>query len=148
MEVTSAEALAGHYKIEYADGSSEDILNGIYERKNAAGDTVEQRAAQQSDIDRLSALAVQFEASLGPITANVVEVSIVGTSIEIKYSDGTREAIADGVYERKDANNDTIIERAATEDDATRLNDLAGSAGTGTGAGGDDGTPDQGPGDN
>ncbi len=40
----------------YADGSREEIEGGRYERKNAAGRTIEERPATEADIDRLLAL--------------------------------------------------------------------------------------------
>lgn len=43
-------------EVSYSDGTREEIENGRYERKNAAGRTVEQRPATQADIDRLAAL--------------------------------------------------------------------------------------------
>ncbi|WP_137702178.1 calcium-binding protein [Marimonas lutisalis] len=145
MEIVSAETLSGHIKIDYANGSSEEIDAGIYERKDENGDTVEQRAATQADIDRLNGLVASHEAALGPLTAEVAQVSLVGEAIEITYVDGTKESVSGGVYERKNADNETILERAATEEDANRLASLAGTASPGSPN--DDGTADQGSGD-
>ena len=146
MEIFAVEVFDGHIKIEYADGSSEEVDGGIYERKNANGRTVEQRATTAADSDRLAALAGEFEAATPPSSAEVTKVQVIGDNIEIEYADGTRERIEDGVYERKDADNETIIERTAADSDVERLSDLALLDG-GDNSPGDDGTPDQGPGD-
>lgn len=55
-QVTKIETSASGIEVTYADGSKEEIENGRYERKNAAGRTVEERPATQADLDRLSAL--------------------------------------------------------------------------------------------
>lgn len=49
------ERSANEIEVRYSDGTKEEIEYGRYERKNAAGRTVEQRPATQADIDRLSA---------------------------------------------------------------------------------------------
>lgn len=53
--VTKVEVSSTGVEVTYADGTKEEIENGRYERKNAAGRTVEQRPATQADIDRLLA---------------------------------------------------------------------------------------------
>lgn len=125
MAIYAVETFGALVKIEYLDGSSEEVNSGVYERKNVDGDTVEQRAATQADIDRLTQLSVDFEVANPPSTEPVVDVEIIGEAIEIEYADGTKESIQGIIYERKDSNNETIIERAATEADATRFADLA-----------------------
>ena len=45
-------------------------------------------------------------------------------NIEVTYSDGTKEEIESGFYERKDANGRTVEERPATQADVNRLRDL------------------------
>lgn len=50
-----------------------------------------------------------------------VEISNGGLNIEVKYTDGSKEEIQFGRYERKDTNNNTVEERAATADDVARL---------------------------
>ncbi|MDT8856226.1 hypothetical protein RNZ50_14590 [Paracoccaceae bacterium Fryx2] len=54
--VAKVEVSARGIEVEYRNGSKEEIENGIYERKNAANRTVEERPATQADIDRLMAL--------------------------------------------------------------------------------------------
>ncbi|UAB90929.1 hypothetical protein I5192_12950 [Ruegeria sp. SCSIO 43209] len=45
--------------------------------------------------------------------------------MEVRYSDGTKEEIENGRYERKNAQNRTVEERAATGADVSRLRSLA-----------------------
>ena len=143
MDIFAVEVFGALVKIEYLDGSREEVDGGVYERKDTNGDTVEQRAATQADIDRLTQLAVDFETANPPSTEAVVDIEIIGDSIEIEYADGTKESIAGGIYERKDANNETIIERAATEEDVSRISDLAEGFGTAPNPGtGDPTAPD------
>jgi hypothetical protein len=145
MEIFAIERRSNTIKIEYADGSREEVEAGIYERKNSDGDTVQQRRATAADAARLGALAEAFEAGLSARSAVLISVEVVGKSIEVTYADGAKEEISNGIYERKNAANKTIIERDATVSDSQRLNNLA-NGGTPT-PGNDDGTPDQGLGD-
>ena len=46
------------------------------------------------------------------------------TETEVRYSDGTKEEIENGRYERKDANGRTVEERPATAADIARLSGL------------------------
>lgn len=54
--VQKIEVSSAGVEVTYSDGTREEIENGRYERKNAAGRTVEERPATQADIDRLLAL--------------------------------------------------------------------------------------------
>ncbi len=54
--VSRLEISAGGLEVTYGDGSREEIENGRYERKDAAGRTVEQRPATAADVERLQAL--------------------------------------------------------------------------------------------
>jgi len=54
--VRKFEVSSSGVEVTYSDGTREEIENGRYERKNAAGQTVEQRPATQADLDRLLAL--------------------------------------------------------------------------------------------
>lgn len=54
--ITKLERSAGGIEVTYADGTREEVQGGVYERKNSAGRTVEERPATQADINRLSAL--------------------------------------------------------------------------------------------
>lgn len=54
----------------------------------------------------------------------VVKSEIDSDGIEITYSDGSKEEIESGFYERKDSTGRTVEERPATQADVNRLNDL------------------------
>lgn len=137
MDIREAEIFDGHIDIRYTDGSREEISGGIYERKNTAGDTVEQRPATDDDTARLSGLALAFEAEVKPLDGIVAEIDINGDAIDVLYADGRKESLEAGIYEIKDASGDTIFERAATEADSARLFSLE-LGGTGAGAPTDD----------
>ncbi len=62
------------------------------------------------------------DASGSPTTVTGIESSANG--IEVTYGDGSREEIANGRYERKDASGRTVEERTATTADVTRLQAL------------------------
>ncbi|MGX0974534.1 Ca2+-binding RTX toxin-like protein [Roseovarius sp. MBR-51] len=145
MEIMAVELRTNKIKIEYVDGSREEVEAGVYERKNSQGNTVEQRPATLADTTRLTALVGGFETTNQPSSSAVTSVEVVGSSIEVTFADGTKEEISNGIYERKNAANETIVERVATASDTARLNSLVnGSPNTSPG---DDGTPDQGAGD-
>ena len=52
--VTKVERSGSTIEVRYSDGTREEIEGGRYERKNAAGRTVEERRATAADIARLS----------------------------------------------------------------------------------------------
>ena len=54
--VVKFESNAQAMEVVYSDGTKEEITNSRYERKDASGTTVEERAATQADVDRLWAL--------------------------------------------------------------------------------------------
>lgn len=54
-----------------------------------------------------------------------VKVEITGRNIEVEYPSGVEEEIENGLYEKKNANGRTIIERPATAKDRARLLGLA-----------------------
>ena len=155
--VIKVELSGDNIEIEYSDGSKEEIEFGVYERKDANNETIEERAATQADIDRLNAIAAAADVTVEQefTLADGTQVELSTGKIEVSFPDGTKEEIENGVYERKNANNQTVEERPATADDFARLEafipaDGATGGGTtlGTGASGDDdGTPDQGGGD-
>lgn len=132
MAIAKVEIFSSSVQITYLDGSREEVDQGIYERKNTAGRTVEERAATPADLARLGALAQAFEAANPIDDSPVVEVERIGTSLELKFADGSKVEIAGGIYELKDTNNRTILERAATPEDSATLEALI----TGGGGGG------------
>ena len=120
-------------EITYADGTKEEIENGVYERKNTAGRTVEERPATQADIDRLNAAvdSGSLDTATRESDPNIIKTEVEGNGIEVTYADGTKEEIENGVYERKDAAGRTVEERPATQADIDRLAAVAGGAPTG-----------------
>lgn len=55
-EIVEATGFGGQVEIKYADGTKEEVSSGIYERKNSRNETIFERAATQSDVDRLTEL--------------------------------------------------------------------------------------------
>ena len=127
------EIFGDNIEITYADGTKEEIENGVYERKNTAGRTVEERPATQADIDRLNAAvdSGSLDTATRESDPNVIKTEVEGNGIEVTYADGTKEEIENGVYERKDAAGRTVEERPATQADIDRLAAVAGGAPTG-----------------
>lgn len=112
-------------EIEHADGSKEEIEGGINDTKDAEGNKTAQRPATDDNIARLTSIAGDFENAVAPLDSTVVKVQEFGGNAEVYYDDGTKEEIEIGVYEIKDANNDTILERPVTDADIARLGSLA-----------------------
>lgn len=125
MDIQGIEIFDSNIEIDYVDGTSEEIENGVYERKNASNDTVEERVATAADQARLSTFANNFAAALPPIDAAVIEVEREAGKIEVKYADGTSEELENGVYERKNAADQKVLERPATDADIARIEALA-----------------------
>ena len=53
---------------------------------------------------------------------SVAKAESEGSALEVTYTDGWKEEVEDGRYELKDPNNETVVERAATQSDIDRLN--------------------------
>jgi len=132
------EIFGDNIEITFADGTREEIENGVYERKNAAGRTVEERRATQADIDRLTAAASggALDTATRDSNPGVVKTEVEGNSIEVTFADGTKEEIENGVYERKNAAGRTVEERRATQADIDRLTGISGGGASGGSAGG------------
>ncbi len=113
-------------ELTFADGSVEEIENGVYERYDPRGRTIEERAATAADFARLEALA----AGAGPDALREVRlddgsfVEFGPGKIEVTYPDRTQEEIENGIYERYDARGRTVDERVATASDISRLEAL------------------------
>lgn len=60
--------------------------------------------------------------STGPV--QVVKVERSASQIEVRYSDGTKEEVEGGVYERKNSAGRTVEKRPATAADTARLSAL------------------------
>ncbi len=114
-----------------ANGGRIEIENGVYELKNAAGETIVERPATAADYAALGVTPPATATATSPATGDsggaqirvgrVIEVEQTATSIEIRYSRGWKEEIENGVYELKDPANRTVIERPATAADWDRL---------------------------
>ena len=128
MDIQGVELFSSKIDMTFTDGSSEEIENGVYERKDASEDTIEERIATAEDLSRLTALANDFIAALPPIDSAVVEVEREAGKIEVKYADGSSEEIENGVYERKNASDQKLLERPATDADIARIEALAADA--------------------
>lgn len=55
-KIVKFESTSNSLEAVFADGTKVEIANGRYERKDAAGNTVEERRATQADADRILAL--------------------------------------------------------------------------------------------
>ncbi|MEM7546496.1 MAG: calcium-binding protein [Pseudomonadota bacterium] len=139
MDIKGVEVFGGNIEITFVDGTEEEIENGVYEREDTRGETVEDRLATAADLSRLSELASSFEASLAPPEADVVKVKQDPEKLEITYADGSEEEIENGVYEREGPDDIDLIERPATLADIARLEAIADSFAA---AGGTVGTTD------
>ncbi len=143
MNIAEIERFGNKIEIKFTDGSKEEIENGIFERKNANRVTVEERAATAADFTRLSALADEFESALPPLDGTVVKVERGPASLEITYSDGSKEEIEGTTYEREGAGGVDLIERAASAADIDRLEALAEDFVSGGGVVGSDDSDDR-----
>ena len=56
---------------------------------------------------------------------HIRKVEILGSGIDIRYTDGSRDEIKSGIFERKNTSGDTVEQRAATPTDFDRLMDIA-----------------------
>ena len=144
LRVTKMERSGSGIEVEYSNGVKEEIENGRYEMKNAAGRTVLERRATQQDVNRIqsnaraSGTAVSSSRSSAaasgsdagarlPSNSRASRIEIVGNSnIEVSYNSGWKEEVAGGRYEMKDPANRTVVERSATSADLDRLMGLAG----------------------
>jgi hypothetical protein len=135
LQVVKVERGGGSVEVIYSNGVKEEIENGRYELKNAAGRTVMERPATGRDLSRIngnlrnSGLLPGRGVTAAPrLPANSQPASIeVGrNAIEVRYTTGWKEEISVGRYELKDPNNNTVVERRATAADRRRLLALAG----------------------
>jgi hypothetical protein len=131
VRVVKIERTTSGVEVRYSDGTKEEIENGRYERKNAAGRTIEERPATGADISRLRALSNQVTINSVPSSggsgSRPSKVQRRGDNIEVTYANGWKEEIEGGVYELKDSFNRTVVERPATSSDRQRLLAIAGS---------------------
>ena len=127
LRVVKFERTRNGVEVVYSNGIKEEIENGRFEMKNAAGRTVAERPATQKDLARLDANARNSGISAFSTGSRAATVEIAGGDIEITYNTGWKEELASGQYELKDPNNNTVVQRPATAADIQRLRGLAGS---------------------
>ena len=138
LRVVKVEQNGSNLEIVYSNGIKEEIEGGRYELKNAAGRTVIERTATADDIARIEGnvrnskvsttggvIAAARSVPSVPSGSQVRRVEVGNQSIEVSYSTGWREQVERSRYELKDPNNNTVVERRATQADVDRLMALA-----------------------
>jgi hypothetical protein len=122
---TKVEIEGDKIEVTFADGTKQEIENGRFQQKNAAGRTVGERPATREDFKQLTA-AAGAGASIGmSVRSKGSSIEVSGHGIEVTHADGWKEEIESGRYEMKDPNNNTVVERSATSEDRSRLESLA-----------------------
>ncbi|MGC1487042.1 MAG: hypothetical protein WA784_04545, partial [Albidovulum sp.] len=115
----------GGVKVEYVDGSREEIRNGKYERRNANGKVVEKRLASGYDVARIrsqvAASNIENAPEIAAPTTRAVAVTITGAEIDVQYSNGWRERIVAGQYQLTDQFGRIAVARTASKKDWARL---------------------------
>jgi hypothetical protein len=124
------EQAAGGIEVTYSNGVREEIESGRFERKDASGRTVVERRATQADLARMrskvSNSGLESSRTSLPGGSEVRSVEVSSRAIEVRYATGWKEEIEGGRYEMKDPNNNTVVERRATQADVDRMRSLAG----------------------
>ena len=135
LRVVKFERSATGVEVVYSNGVKEEVENGRFEQKNAAGRTIVQRPATEADLARIDSNARNsgITAARGgtgggalPAGSQARRVEVGANSVEVDYNTGWREEITGNRYELKDPNNNTVVERVATQSDVDRLIGLAG----------------------
>jgi hypothetical protein len=134
LQVVKVERSGGSVEIIYSNGTKEEIENGRYELKNAAGRTVVQRPATDRDLARINGNLRNSGLLPGrngavprlPVNSQAASIEVGRNAIEVRYTTGWKEEVSAGRYELKDPNNNTVVERRATTADRRRLLALAG----------------------
>lgn len=122
MDIEKIEIFGQKIKIEYVDGSREDIQAGRYTLRDAEGDRVARRTATEEDRARLQGLADAFvAASLPGDDVAITSHNQTATELQVRYADGRAESVEAGIYQIKNAQNDTIFETTATQAHTDRL---------------------------
>ena len=117
-------AVGGRGRDHLLERGQEEIENGRFEQKDAAGRTVIERPATARDVARLDGNARRSRIVV-PTGSGAPRVEASATAIEVSYPTGWREELEGDRYELKDPNNNTVIERQATSADVRRLRALA-----------------------
>ncbi len=129
LRVTRVEEGRSGVEVVYSNGVREEIENGRYEQKDAAGRTVIERPATAADIERIrgNVRASGFRQRLRvPISGDVSEVEVGRSGVEVRYANGWKEELEAGRYELKDPNGNTVVERVATSEDLARMRAISG----------------------
>jgi hypothetical protein len=138
LRVVKIEQNGADFEIVYSNGIKEEVEGGRYELKNAAGRTVVERTATAADLSRMQGNVRNsgVQATTGVVAAGrssprvpsgsqVRRVEVGTQSIEVSYTTGWREEVERNRYELKDPNNNTVVQRRATQADVDRLMALA-----------------------
>ncbi len=107
-------------QVRYADGHTEQVRNGIYQRTDRRGRVVEQHRAARNEINRLSALRTGGQQARQGLDS-VILISTSGQSAQVIDRNGWSEEIGGGVYQLTDPNGNLVTRRRATADDLGRI---------------------------
>jgi hypothetical protein len=121
---TKVEVDGDKIEVTFPDGTRQEIENGRFEAKDAAGRTVVERPATSADAARLRSAAAGGAVGGLSVRSNGARVESSGRGIEVTYADGWKEEIENGRYELKDPDDNSVVERAATGDDRSRLESM------------------------
>jgi hypothetical protein len=114
-------------RLTYANGTSERLFKGRYERLDRNGRVVERRRASAADQSRLRGLRDDVAKSGAE---SGVKLAIVVNSrqnaVQVTDSSGWSEVVIDGKYSLTDPNGNVVTRRNATAKDIARLKSAAG----------------------
>ena len=106
----------------YANGSSERIVQGAYERVDGRGRVIERRSATSGDRNRLGGLRDRISpAAVQAGVQSVITISASRQSVKIVDSAGWTELLQSNRYVLTDPNGNIVTKRAATAKDIARL---------------------------
>jgi hypothetical protein len=107
--------------IRYADGSTERLKGGRYQRTDGTGRLVDNRPATRSDRARMVGLRPDGRREL------VIRIDSRKDEVETVDRRGWRELIAHGTYLLTDPNGNVVKRRAVRQSDFGRIRQLAGN---------------------
>ncbi len=111
--------------IQFADGHSERIRDGRFERLDRRGRIVESHQARRTDVNRLRALGTAVRRSgIQSRVHNVIEIDEARGDVAITDYRGWREILSHGSYVLKDPNGRTVARRAVTPQDIRRIREM------------------------
>lgn len=123
MSISRVEITAEGIKILYADGSRVKVEGDMIREKTPDGPSVE-RLLEEGELDALLAEIAAFEDGFDVEEGELLRISIEEGETQIRYADGTREEIEDGIYTLRDGETGARLEREATEEDLSRFDTL------------------------